>query len=266
MEFLGLIVPFLAAGGWLWFIHHADRFEKEPWGLVLKTFGLGAVAGLVGLVILAVLVLGNPEGFTSGAALLMAVIHVGVLALALRLLPYRRPEWNEPFDGIVYGGAAGIGYGLVYTLVSLLDSPLQGFRMALFTIPMYMLAGLIIGHYMSQVRFGPPQRAARMWLKGLAIAALYLAGIELTRAWGGEVMGQANPLASAVVYGVNTVGWIMAMWAMDAKTRASQHHPANYRLPLAGSGCRYCTTEYTVGAAFCNRCGRPVIAGQGVQG
>jgi hypothetical protein len=264
LELLGLLVPFLAAGGWLWFIHHSDRVEKEPWGLVFKTFGLGASAGLVGLVVWFVLLL-RAEGLSANSALILAPVHVGGILLALRLLPYRRPEWNEPFDGIVYGGAAGIGYGLVYTLVSLLEGPLVGFRTGIFSIPIYMLAGLVIGHYMSQVRFGAQRKPVRIWLKGLLIPSLYLAGIELTRAWGGTVVGEEHPLASVVAYAANTVGWIMAMWAMDAKTRVSQYHPQDQLLKLAGMGCPECATEYTVGAAFCNGCGRPVVVDQGVQ-
>jgi RsiW-degrading membrane proteinase PrsW (M82 family) len=259
VEILGLLLPFVAAMGWLWWIHHADRYEKEPWGLVLKTFGLGAAAGLIGLAALTAILVTNLV-LTHIGALLLAPLHVALITVVLRLLPYRRLEWNEPFDGIVYGGAAGIGYGLVYTLVVLAGDPLLGFRSAVFTIPIYMLAGLIIGHYMSQVRFG----AGRTWLKGFVIATLYLAGIELARTWGGEVMGAAHPLASAIVYGANTIGWIMAMWAMDQGTRGSQHHPGNYRLPLSGQSCPVCTAPLVAGAAFCNHCGRPLMAGQGV--
>ncbi len=262
MEVLGLILPFVAAAGWLWWIHHADRFEKEPWGLVLGTFGLGAAAGLVGLAALTAILLTDPDGLSSTKIALLAPLHVAAITLVLRALPCRRPDWNEPFDGIVYGGAAGIGYGLVYSLVVLLGDPLLGFRTAVFTIPIYMLGGLISGHYLSQVRYG----ASRTWVKGFAIATLYVAGIELTRSWGGEVMGAAHPLASAVVYGVNTVGWIMAMWAMDQGTRGSKHHPENYRLALAPRGCPACHAPLPVGAAYCNHCGRPLTAGQEVQG
>lgn len=261
MEILGLILPFVASAGWLWWIRAADRFEKEPWGLVLGTFGLGAAAGLVGLIALIGILLADEGGISSMSVVLLAPLHVAAVTAVLRYLPYRRPEWNEHFDGIVYGGAAGIGYGLVYTLIVLAGDPRLGFRSAVFTIPIYMLAGVIIGHYLSDVRFGGGRSSAQ----GFMIATLYVGGIELARVWGGDVMGETQPLASAVVYASNTIGWIMAIWAMDANTRASRHHPGNYRLQIANWGCPWCAAPYPVGAAYCNHCGRPVGARAGVQ-
>ena len=267
MELLGLLIPFIAAGGWLWWIYHADRFEKEPWALVLKTFGAGAAAGIAGLIALVTLILMLPgESGRSTAIVLLIPFHVIAMAAVIRLLPYRRPEWNDPFDGIVYGGSAGIGYGLIYTLIALLDSPLLGFRSAVFSIPIFMLAGLIIGHYMSQIRFGPSSRAFAMGFRGLLLATLYLGGIEIAQALGGEVMGRENPLASVVVFGANTVGWVTALWAMDTKTRTSQYNPGNYRLWLADTGCLSCGSALPVAAAFCNRCGRPLYERKEVQG
>lgn len=264
MQVLGVLIPFVAAGGWLWWIYQTDRFEKEPWDLVWKTFGAGAAAGLGGLVALLMLALMLPS--VGVAVVLLVPVHVIAMMAVLRLVPYRRPEWNDPFDGIVYGGSAGIGYGLVYTLFALLDSPLLGFRSAVFSIPIFMLAGLIIGHYLSQIRFGPPQKTRGLWVRALLTAGLYLGGIEFAQALGGEVMGRANPLASVIVFGANTVGWVMALWAMDAKTRASQYNPGNYRLWLSGTGCYACGHALPVAASFCNKCGRPLHAGQGVQG
>lgn len=266
MELLGAVAPLLASGGWLWFIRQWDRFEREPWPPVVKAFGVGAGAGVIGLIAWAVLVLFDPEGFSESVAVLITPIHVLLLALAIRLFPYRSPHWNDSFDGIVYGGAVGIGYGLLYSQSSLMEGLLLGFRSAFFTIPVFMLAGLIIGYYLSQVRFGAREKAPGAWARGLLIPAFYLVGIELAHAWGGSVMGDENPLASAVVYAANTVGWVMAMWAMDATVRASRHHPENYRLQLSGLQCLGCGVEQTAGAGFCHRCGRPVVARQGVQG
>lgn len=266
VAFVGLVIPFVAAFGWLWWLYQADRLEREPWGLVLKTFALGTAAGLVGLVELVLLMLFLPKqaAYTVGAMVLVPV-HVAAIAAVVYWLPFRSPEWNEPFDGLVYGGAAGIGYGLTYTLLALLEGPMTGFRSAVFSIPTFMLAGLITGHYLSQIRFGEPYRRGGMWLRALGYAALALAGVELARSMGGQVMGTDNPVASAFVYSANTVGWILAMWAMDAKHRASQYNPLNYRLPLADTGCPACGSAHVAGAAFCSQCGRNLYGERGEQ-
>ncbi|HLN60260.1 MAG TPA: zinc ribbon domain-containing protein [Symbiobacteriaceae bacterium] len=93
-----------------------------------------------------------------------------------------------------------------------------------------------------------------------------LAGLELARTLGGEVLGSEHPVASAVVYGANTVGWIMALWAMDAKDRASRFNPANYRIWLADTGCPHCGYAHPMGANYCNWCGHPLAAQHGQQG
>jgi hypothetical protein len=264
VEFLGVLMPFVGAGAWLWWLTRADRLEPEPWPLVAKTFGVGALAGLAGLIGLVIIILILPEDLGAGAArLLMVPVGVAAIAGVTYQIPYRSPEWNDPFDGLVYGGAAGIGYGLTYTLISLFEGALTGFRTAVFSIPIYMLAGLIIGHYLSEVRFASPHRRASAWARGLGFAALALAGVELASSLGGAVMNTDHPVASAFVYGANTVGWIVAMGAMDAKNRASQFNPLNYRLPLAETGCPACGSSHVAHANYCNTCGASLAAWKG---
>jgi RsiW-degrading membrane proteinase PrsW (M82 family) len=181
------------------------------------------------------------------------------------MLPYRRPDWNEPFDGIVYGGAAGVGFGLTYTLwLMVAEGPVVGFRTAVFSMPVYMMAGLILGHYLSQARFAPSARPGRLKWRGIGITLAYLFGLELAQAMGGRVMAMAHPLASLVVYAANTAGWVLAMYAMESKNKASQYNPGNYRLQMAPTPCPHCGHGYAQGGAFCNTCGRPV-AHMGVQ-
>lgn len=266
MELLGLIVPFLAAGGWLWWIYHADRFEREPWGLVLKTFGFGAASGVVGLIAQIIVLLVLPEEIAFMGMIVLVPVHLAGIALMLYAAAYRRPEWNEPFDGVVYGGAVGIGYGLTNTLLEFVAGLSVGFRMAMFSIPIYMLAGLVIGHHMSRARFGPQGKGAGALVKGFAVAALYLAGLELARALGGQVLGRDNALASAIVYGANTLGWVMAMSAMDARRRSAQSRLAAAKhLPLDENGCPRCSESSPVGAAFCSQCGEAFAMGKEAQ-
>jgi hypothetical protein len=265
VEFLGILMPFLGAGAWLWWLTRADRLEREPWPLVLQTAGLGALAGLVGLILLVIIILMLPEESAGVGRLALVPIAVAAITLVTYLHPYKSPEWNDPFDGLVYGGAAGIGYGLTYTLISLFEGPLTGFRTAVFSIPIFMLAGLIIGHYLSQIRFGPPHRRWSAWTRGLGYAALALAGVELATTLGGAVMNTEHPVASAFVYGANTVGWIVAMGAMDAKNRASQFNPLNYRLPLAETACPVCGSSHVAHANYCNTCGTSLAAWKGAE-
>lgn len=257
MLLLGALMPLLASGLWLWWIYHMDRHEKEPWGLVLQTLGLGAVAGIVSLAI-QLAFSGSLRGQASfGEALLGALLllpfHLTGIAGVMYYLPFHRSHWNEPFDGLVYGGAAGIGYGFTYTLIALLRSVLLGFRVAIFSIPVYMLAGVIIGHFMSRVKFGPPRRVRRNWVRGLGLAGLFLVGIEASQIAGGQVV-TGNMVAGMFAYGANTLGWILATSAM-AQAGA---RPSSPRLPTAAQNCGTCGSPALRGARYCYRCGDPL--------
>lgn len=256
MVILGLLMPLLAAGGWLWLIYVNDRFEKEPWGLVLKTAGLAAAVGLASLLVTAAL----SPWFGDGAVLnaLFAVpLHLTAVVTALLALPYRNPNWNEPFDGLVYGGAAGVGYGLIYTLPSLLVSTDLGFRIAVFSIPIFVLAGVVLGHYASRARFSPRRGAWRHWLQGLGIAGLFLFGIDLALREGGEVVAGEHMLAGLMAYASNTLAWIIATRAMDLSEGASPFNP-DLRLRLALGTCPSCGAGYPAGGSYCNTCGSAV--------
>jgi ribosomal protein L40E len=255
---LGLFMPLLAAGGWLWWIYQSDRLEREPWPLVLKTLGLGAAAGLVSVLVAAIV-----QSQTGG--LVTAVVETGLhllgIAGAMYILPFRNPDWNEPFDGLVYGGAAGIGYGLIYTLPVLVADATLGFRVAIFSLPVFMLTGIILGHYMSQIKFNGQGRVLSLWLRALTVDALMLLGIDLALAVGGEVVSGDNMMAGLLAYGSNMLAWLIATQAMVIHNDASPFNPAVRRLRV-GAKCRRCDAGYPVGAAYCNRCGQAVVLPQ----
>lgn len=251
---LGLFMPLLAAAGWLYWIYQSDKFDREPWGLVLLTALIGAGFGLLSLVLHLFV---DHLGLLGGLA--MIPVHLLALMATMYLLPYRNPNWNERFDGLVYGGAAGIGYGLLYTITPLFYDVALGYRLAAFSIPVYMLIGLILGNYLSHVKFGSPSRRAAHWWRGLMRAGLFLVGFEVSVALGGELVGGENLLAGLVAYGSNMIGWIFAVKAMEESNRNSPFNPDQYRLPLAVTACLHCGSRYPVDSAFCNSCGRSVV-------
>lgn len=271
MLVLGLAMPLLASGAWLWWIYQSDRYEKEPWNLIRKTLGFGAAAGLISLALTWVLGLAMRPGAVT-AALAEAVVNVLCVVTVMLAVPYRDPNWNEPFDGLVYGGAAGIGYGLVFTVPALLSNPQLGFRVAIFAIPIYVLIGIILGHYMSRVKFGGRRAAAVNWAKALGWTIALVFGIDLALREGGEVVSGSSLLAGLLAYGSNMLAWLIATRAMDLADATSPFRPQaeaaaaeaaaaaapTGRLPIAKGGCLYCGAAYPVGSNYCTMCGNPV--------
>jgi RsiW-degrading membrane proteinase PrsW (M82 family) len=124
-----LVVPLAVALAWLVFLRQFDRSRPEPWWLVLATFALGgASAELAGLLERS---LGSATPYLDARVmsldgrasafpldLLVCVLTVGVVEegakfLATWTLATHRREFDEPIDGIVYAGAAAIGFAAV---------------------------------------------------------------------------------------------------------------------------------------------------------
>jgi RsiW-degrading membrane proteinase PrsW (M82 family) len=90
----------------LWWL---DRYEKEPWPLLLAAFGWGALSVLPLL-----LFSGGAIGPSTSVSLLVPVIEETLKALALVVLfVFRRDEFDGPLDGIVYGALIGFGFAMV---------------------------------------------------------------------------------------------------------------------------------------------------------
>jgi len=94
----------------LWLFWKRDG-HREPKLLVLKLFALGAVAAVPTYFL---------EGWLPGPASRVYdnFIRVGLVEEAMKLLPfllfiYRRPEFDEPMDGIVYAVAVALGFATV---------------------------------------------------------------------------------------------------------------------------------------------------------
>ena len=121
-----LIVSILPGLLWIYFFYRQDKYEAEPFILILKSFFLGAAAvipagliefpfsnliattdNLLMLLILSIFVIGLVE----------EVLKIGVVYLFI----YPLAEFNEVMDGVIYGISAGLGFAVIenlfYTMV-----------------------------------------------------------------------------------------------------------------------------------------------------
>jgi RsiW-degrading membrane proteinase PrsW (M82 family) len=118
------VVPTLL---YLLVLNLVDRYEKEPWTILLACAGLGAlVAPLLAGGILALL--GRPDAltpqFAAGATTadpLIAVVQETVKAAVLVALVHSvRDEFDDILDGVIYGAAIGAGFAAAETFVFVL--------------------------------------------------------------------------------------------------------------------------------------------------
>lgn len=94
-----------------------DRYEKEPWTILLACIGAGAVAAPV-IVLIVFTALGRPStlppAFAPGlrpdaVTGIVEELVLGVLLIAL--VRYARDEFDDILDGVIYGAAIGAGFG-----------------------------------------------------------------------------------------------------------------------------------------------------------
>src|ERR1700733_14266553 len=123
--FLGLlfVTPFVVT--YVLFIRWCDRFEPEPWWLVMLAFVWGALFATLGGGISSGLVQAILEGLGGGAAVDMEAVGATVLApifeegfkglgvaIIAAISALGLKELDGPLDGCIYGGVVGLGFTL----------------------------------------------------------------------------------------------------------------------------------------------------------
>jgi len=110
------ILPMLL---YAWFLYYLDRYEKEPFLLLLSMFSWGAlIAAGAAFLINSFTSLGiyfitqNQLASQIATSMLVAPLVEETLKGSAILLVYLlfKPEFDSPLDGIVYGGIAGLGF------------------------------------------------------------------------------------------------------------------------------------------------------------
>jgi len=139
-----LVAIFLIPVLYLIYLYEAQVYRDEPALVLGFTIGGGVVLGVVVTVIERLVYnpyqsVGNPlrgGGVGAGTLLLLGLVlplvQEAVKPLPAMFLPNRR-DFPETVDGLVFGIAAGLGFGLAESLV--------GFSSALTTLPPHMSPG-----------------------------------------------------------------------------------------------------------------------------
>lgn len=142
MELLALLAYLLASGMlsllFLTLVWSADRYEREPFGLLLLAAAWGGIPAIL-VSCFAEITLGAPVEMALGPGFAQAVGSVLIappveelakaLPILLIVLLYRH-EFDDILDGMVYGAAVGIGFSFVedamYFVGSLSESGVPG--------------------------------------------------------------------------------------------------------------------------------------------
>lgn len=167
MNFLLLIGLALAPAIYLAIvIYGKDKYDREPKKILLIAFLLGAFS-IIPAAIIEVL-LKKPLDFEQLGILnvaLSAFVGVGLVEelfkfLILRFHAYRKSEFNEPFDGVVYAVFVGLGFAAAENVLYVLQDGLVTGILRMFTaVPGHYAFAVIMGYYVGKAKFEPEKKS-----------------------------------------------------------------------------------------------------------
>lgn len=162
------------------YIYVKDKYEKEPIGLLLKNFFLGAVVSII-----ITLVLGFAANMifpiTDEKSILQQFVKAFfVVALVEEFSKYiivkyyaqKKTDFNEPFDGIVYAVVVSMGFAALENVLYVSQYGVTtGLTRAFTAVPAHATFGILMGYFMGKAKFS--NNRVKYNLLGLLIATLF---------------------------------------------------------------------------------------------
>ena len=157
----------------LLYVYVRDKYEKEPVGLLVAAVSGGVAAAFL------VLFCGSfLKFFEPKKSLLLKNIYTVFVSSAgieelmkfilLVLIPWRSKNFNEHFDGIVYGAFVALGFAAVENVIYVLSPTLGGFntaiKRAVYSVPGHGLFGVSMGYYYAFAKFSTQKRKKYLFL------------------------------------------------------------------------------------------------------
>ena len=154
-----------------WYIYKKDKYEKEPFLMLMLAFFLGMIA--IPLDVLVVEIINTI--WLGSTVFYSAVLEAGIpeelckWALFM-LVIWRNKNFNEFFDGIVYAVFIGLGFACienimyVFSAESVGDAFQTGVMRALLSVPGHFLFAVIMGYFLGMAKFTPKKHGKYLLL------------------------------------------------------------------------------------------------------
>ena len=161
MEFLPLLaISFAPGAGIILYIYLKDKHEREPVGLLARSFLFGVLAVLVTFMISFPLEMFAPTDSQNlsqqavYAFLIVALVEEFSKFLFVRGILYNNPHFNEPFDGIVYSVMVGMGFATFENILYVSEGGVSTAVMRMFTaVPAHASFAVLMGYYLGRAKF-----------------------------------------------------------------------------------------------------------------
>jgi RsiW-degrading membrane proteinase PrsW (M82 family) len=154
------------------FIYFKDKYNREPFGLLIVSFFMGMLAIIPAVVIQVLLT--NPAGQLLGASvlyvtvfsyLIVALSEEGSKFLVLRFIPYKRKAFDDPFDGIIYAVVVSMGFATLENIGYVMQHGIgTGILRMFLSVPAHGTFGVLMGYHIGLAKFDPANRKKYMRL------------------------------------------------------------------------------------------------------
>lgn len=142
-----------------------DQFSQEPSKLIFQSFIYGAVLTFpilfIQYVFTAESVFGHPF---AQSVLFSSAVEEFFKWLVLLIAIYRHIDFEDPYDGILYGASVSLGFATVENILYLLEFGLEvAFIRAFLPVSSHALFGVVMGYYLGRAKFSA-ESSGRKWL------------------------------------------------------------------------------------------------------
>ena len=168
---LAIVPPILIA----YYIYQKDKFDREPKGLIVKSFLFGCLSVIP---ILFLETIFNENLFSSLFIYMfcgVALVEEGMKYFFLKKYLFNRSEFNEPLDGIVYAVMVSLGFATVENISYVIGAQEEGAGVAVLrmfsAIPLHAACGVIMGYFVGMAKFNKKNNNSLL-LKGVFLATL----------------------------------------------------------------------------------------------
>jgi RsiW-degrading membrane proteinase PrsW (M82 family) len=162
------------------YVYNRDKYNKEPWWLLLFSFVGGALVvppiiwwetGMLNIM---------PEVETVNQYALYVSFAVAGLCeetskyIVLLMLVYRSTHFNEKFDGIIYAVYVSMGFALVENIMYVISGGEGvGLTRALTAVPAHAIFAIAMGFHLAKAKFSARKRFRHFALALLVPIALH---------------------------------------------------------------------------------------------
>lgn len=159
---LGILTAGIAPGlALLSYFYLKDEYESEPISFVLRTFLYGALLVFPIMFIQHVLMTEHLiKSELMDAFLSSSLLEEFFKWFILFYVVYQHVEFDEPFDGIVYGVAVSLGFATIENIFYLVANGIEhAMTRALLPVSSHALFGVIMGFYIGKAKFTDGNKA-----------------------------------------------------------------------------------------------------------